>query len=288
MTKPDQIDVVQHRLASALGTVQRDMPSGMEVWADQVQLTLPEADRERLRKFSGVRKDTDLWEHERNYESRKRAYFRSEVLESTGSAVIWWLAQKDNDVEDTVRLIGALAQLSAAANNTEVSEPFRHLVPSGRFSVASLDGEQRFPNGLSHDGSRQATGFPWTGLPAGQFSDVSLFASRWGALLSTLDDFSDEERAHFTRRVAQVLEKIGKPDEAQEIQRHFDAPVTDKEPVDLPESDGDLPDRPAPDVQPSRQDKPRRDSPLSGESDLDGQSKADEHLRSEQLDEPRD
>lgn len=285
--QPDKIDVVQHRLASALGTVQRDTPSGVEVWADHVQLTLSEADQERLRKLSDVRKDENLWEHERNYESRKRAYFRSEVLESTGSAVIWWLAQKDNDVEDTVRLIGALAQLSAAANNTEVSEPFRRLVPTGQLPFASLDGDQRFPNGFCHDGSPQATRFPWVGLPAGPFSDITPVVSLSGALMNALD-LGDEERAHFTHRLALLIEKTGKPDEAQEIRRRCDAPATDKEPADLPEPDGDLPDRPAPDVEPSRQDEPRRNSPLLGGSDLDGQAKADEQLRSEQLDEPRD
>ncbi|MGH3870444.1 MAG: hypothetical protein ACRDSR_02850 [Pseudonocardiaceae bacterium] len=53
-------------------------------------------------------------EHEHDHERRKRDYLRDDVLQNTGSAITWWLARKDNDVEDTVRLIGALAQLSAA------------------------------------------------------------------------------------------------------------------------------------------------------------------------------
>jgi hypothetical protein len=292
MEQPDKVDVVQHRLASALGAMQRDAASGIQVWADHVQLTLSEADQQRLRKISDVRKDDDLGEHERNYESRKRAYLRGEVLKSTGSAVTWWLAQKNNDVEDTVRLIGALAQLSAAANDAEVPELFRHLVPTaaapGQLSFESLDGDQRFPNGFFHDGSRQATGFPRAGLPAGSFSDARPFASQWGALLDTLDDFSDERRAHFTYRVAQLLDKAGKPDEAQEIRRHFDAPATDKESADRPDPDRDLPDRSAPDVKPPLQDEPRRNSPRAGELEQGGQVQADEQPRSEQLGEPRD
>jgi hypothetical protein len=254
--QPNKVDVVQHRLASALGAVQ-DVSGGVEVWADQVQLTLSEADQERLRKLSDVRKDKDLWEHEHDHERRKRAYLGDDVLKSTGSAVIWWLARKDNDVEDTVRLIGTLAQLSAAANDAEVPELFRHLVstpaPSGQLPFESLipfeslDGDQRFPNGSFHN--------------AEQFSDLSLIASRWGALMDTLDVFGDEQRALLTRRVAQLLDKAGKPDEAQEIRRHFDAPAidapaTDQEPADLPEPDGDLPDRSALDVEPPRSDEP--------------------------------
>ena len=128
--QPDKVDIVQHRLASALGAVQPDATGGVEAWADHVQLTLPEADQERLRKYSNLRKDDELGEYERNHERRKRAYLGDDVLKSTGSAVTWWLAQRDNDVEDTVRLIGALAQLSAAANDREVPELFRHLIPT--------------------------------------------------------------------------------------------------------------------------------------------------------------
>jgi hypothetical protein len=243
--QPSRVDVVQHRLASALGAVQ-DVSGGVEVWADQVQLTLPEADRERLRRLSDVRKDDDLGEHERNHERRKREYLRDEVMTSTGSAVIWWLARRNNDVEDTVRLIGALAQLCAAANDAEVPALFRHLVPTpappSQLPFESLNGDQRFPNGSFHH--------------AGPFSDLSLVASRWGALMDTLDVFGDEQRALLTRRVAQLLDKAGKPDEAQEIRRHFDAPVSDEEPADLPEPDGDLPDRSALDVEPPWPDEP--------------------------------
>jgi hypothetical protein len=269
--QPDKVDVVQHRLASALGAVRRDADSGVEVWADQVQLTLSEADQERLRKLSDGRKDRDLWEHEHSHERLKRAYLSNDVLKSTGSAVTWCLTQKNNDVEDTVRLIGTLAQLSAAANDKEVDELFRHLVPTpalpGQLPFASLNGDQQFPNGSFLDGSHQL---------AGPFSGLGPFANQWGAQLDTLDDFSAEKRAYFTHCVAQVLEKLGKPREAQEIRRHCDTPATDKKQAELLEPDRDLPDRPASDVEPPRQREPWRDLPLSGESEQNGQSQADE------------
>lgn len=274
--QPDEVDVVQYRLASELGAAYRDVSTGVETWADDVQLTLSEADQERLRKHSDERKDKDLWEHEHDHELRRRAYLANDALKSTGSAITWWLAQKDNDVEDTVRLIGALAQLSAAANNIEVPELFRHLVPAtapGQLPYTSLDGDPRFLNGSVHDGSRQTTGFAWAGIPAGPLPDARLFASRWGTLLDTLDGFNDDRRARFTHIVAHVLEKFGKPEEAQEIRRHFDAPATDQEPADCPKPDGYLPDRPAPDVQPPLPGEPWRRFPPSGKSE---QSQADE------------
>jgi hypothetical protein len=264
---PNKVEVVQHRLVSALGAVQRDASSGVEAWADHVQLTLSEADQERLRTRSDLRKDDDLWEEERNHERRKRAYLRDDVLKSTSSAVIWWLARKNNDVEDTVRLIGALAQLSATAR--------------GQRTLESLDGDQQFPNGSFHDGSGQTTRFPGAGLSAGSFSDVSPVANGCDTLMDALD-LSNEHRALFSRYFAELIEKFGKPDEAQEIRRRFDAPAADREPADLPEPDDRLPNRPAPDVQPSPQVQPWRDSPLSGEPKQDGQWQADEQLRSDQ------
>lgn len=251
--QPNKVEVVQHRLVSELGMVRTDASGGVEVWADHVQLTLPEADRERLRRRSEVCKDEDLWERELDHERRKRDYLRDDVLKSMGSAVTWWLARKDNDVEDTVRLIDPLAQLCAAANHAEVPELF----PSGSF----------------HDGSRQTTWFPSAGLAATPFSNARPVVSRVGALMDTLDVL-DNRRALFARHLARLIEKFGKTDEAQEIRGHFDAPRIDKESADLPESNGNLPDPPAPDAESPPREKPPRNSPPPGES--------------EQFDEPRD
>lgn len=225
---PNNVGIVQHRLAGALGAVRPDPTGGVEAWADHVQLTLSEADRERLRRLSGVRKDEDLWEHERNHERRQRDYL-GEVLTSMGNTVIWWLARKDHNVEDTVRLLGTLARLCAAANYAQVPEPV--------------------PNGSFPDGSRQTTWFLPNGLAATPFSDARPVVSRAGALMDTLD-FVDDRRALFTRNLAQLIEKFGKPDQAEEIRGYFNAPATDQEPAELPKPDGDLPNEPACDGEP--------------------------------------
>jgi hypothetical protein len=288
--QPDKVDVVQYRLASVLGAVRPDADSGVEIWADNVQLALSEADQERLRKLSDGRKDRSLWEYEHSHERRKRDYLSNDVLKSTGSAVTWCLTQKDNDVEGTVRLIGPLAQLSAAANDKEVDQLYRHLVPDPALPVQlpfeSLNGDQQLPNGSFHDGNRRA-GFSWAGPPVGPLSDFSLFARLWGTMMDMLD-FRDGQRALFEHSVVRLIEKFGKTDEAQEIRRHFDAPVTNKKPADPPESDGGLPDRPAPDVEPPLQEESWRSSPLAGEPEQNGQSSVDEQLPSEQLGEPSD
>ncbi|MFF9897155.1 hypothetical protein [Streptomyces longispororuber] len=127
---PTHSALVQHQLHGALGTMRTDPTGRVLAMAEDVSLTLPDVDRERLCKLADVRKDEDVWEHERNYERSKRTYLGDDVLKDTGSAVVWWLSRNDEEVEAAVDRIGLLARLSAAANNDTVAPPFAHLVPS--------------------------------------------------------------------------------------------------------------------------------------------------------------
>ncbi|MGH3912638.1 MAG: hypothetical protein ACRDTC_04410 [Pseudonocardiaceae bacterium] len=239
---PSRVDALQHRLAAMLGAVALDRSRAVEAWAEQVTLTLPELDLERLRKHSEVRKDKEIWEHERDHERSKRQYLGDDVLKSTGSAVVWWLTRKDNDIEEAVRLIGALAQLSAAANDRDVPELFRHLVP-----VSALPGQSSFD--------------PWDGDQ--RFSDGSSARSGPAVLMDAPLDIDEDQRPLFARRFAQLVDMAGKPEAAEEIRRRFDTPVVD-EPAETPAPDHELQDRLVPDGQ-LPQDS-GRSSPLSEES----------------------
>jgi len=125
---PHRSAFTQHQLDGALATMRADATGRVMAMAQDVTLGLPEPDRERLAKLAGVRKDEDVWEHERNYERNKRTYLGEDVLKDTGSAVVWWLSRNETEIEGAVDRIGLLAQLSAAANNDEVAPPFEHLV----------------------------------------------------------------------------------------------------------------------------------------------------------------
>lgn len=120
----------QHRLAAALSYPEPDPSGRLLVWADDVVLAVPDADANRLRQLADLRKQEELWEQNRAFERNVRTYLGTEVLKDTGSAVVWWLAKNSDQVKETAQLIGTMAELSAAANNTEVHELFRHLVPS--------------------------------------------------------------------------------------------------------------------------------------------------------------
>lgn len=127
--KPFRSSLVQHELNGALGVMAEDREGHVRAMALDVHLTLVEEDQERLDRLAAIRKDEAVWEHQRKYEQNKREYLGDDVLQSTGSAVVWWLAKNDDQVEKTVKDIGLLARLSSAANNAEVDQPFRHLVP---------------------------------------------------------------------------------------------------------------------------------------------------------------
>ncbi|WJV50054.1 hypothetical protein [Streptomyces flavofungini] len=140
--QPTHSAYVQHQLDGALGTMRADSSNRVLAMAQDVSLALSDLDRERLSKLSNVRKDEDVWEHERNYERSKRAYLGDDVLKDAGSAVVWWLSRNDQEVEATVDRIGLLTRLSAAANNDTVESPFEHLMSP--YAPADGPGEQRF------------------------------------------------------------------------------------------------------------------------------------------------
>lgn len=126
---PGDHHAVCYQLAAALGTVLPDLSGQVVAWASEVSLSIPDDDAARLRKISELRKHEQVWDHERGLERTMRAYLRDEVLDTPGSAVVWWLARHPEQVEDTARLIGPLSQLSAAVHGTPVRELLGELVP---------------------------------------------------------------------------------------------------------------------------------------------------------------
>ncbi|GAA3052291.1 hypothetical protein GCM10017562_14970 [Streptomyces roseofulvus] len=125
---PHRGSLVQHQLAGALGTMEQDPTGRVLAMAENIQVSLSEADRERLEKLATVRKDEAVWEHERKWEQSKRAYLGEDVLASTGSAVVWWLAKNDDRVDKAVADIGLLAQLTSVANDEPIPAPLQPYV----------------------------------------------------------------------------------------------------------------------------------------------------------------
>ncbi|MFI7245756.1 hypothetical protein [Streptomyces qinglanensis] len=128
--RPQRSSLAQHRLVGELAVMLPDPGGRLLVMAEEVTLTLTEPDTARLRKLSTVRKDEALWSHERRYEQDRRDYLGKDVLQDTGTAVVWWLAKNEDQIHKAVGDLGVLAQLSAAANDRDVPERYAHWVPA--------------------------------------------------------------------------------------------------------------------------------------------------------------
>jgi hypothetical protein len=204
---PGNASLVSRELGAALARMQADATGCLQAMAESVQLALPGHDQERLDKLAAVRKEEAIWEHERKYEQSKREYLSGDALKDPGSAVVWWLTRNDDHVEKTVQDIALLAQLSAAANNTDVPEAFQQLVAglacrhSPSTSSPGLNGSNVPPPAE-------------TGNPATDHFDAFLRAM-------SLNE-GDPERALFARRVADLATKHGRPEIADEMIARFD------------------------------------------------------------------
>lgn len=232
---PHRASLTQHYLHGALATMLPDPTGRVTAMADGVGLRLSDADEERLRKLSTVRKDEEIWEHERNWERNKRAYLSNDVLKDPGSAVVWWMARNDDAIEKTVHLIGPLAQLSSAAHNQEVPETFRHLVPTARPEQEPLpDGSAPAANGL---GSTAGLFFDGTGpAPGPAPSNGSGFAGQVDRLMASAGLAAEgPERALFARRLADLLVGAGCGERAAEVRSAFDAPAAPATPAGPPD-----------------------------------------------------
>ncbi|MFH9107084.1 hypothetical protein ACH4LN_12050 [Streptomyces albus] len=269
---PHRHSLAQHQLNGALGTMLPDPTGRLDVMAEDVSLVLAEADAERLSRLSTVRKEQAVWEHERKAECDKRAYLGDDVLKDTGSAVVWWLAKNDDQIKRAVDDIGVLAQLSSAANNEDVPELFRHMVPypvptpeqehvKDPFPAPGTDGSP-----FSHAYANDAPGVFGHSVNGSSAATTASATDLLGLLLERLGFEPGDDRASMVARsVAHVVRASGGSATAQDILDTFAPPAwEDKEARQDKESRWD--DEPRRDDEPREHADPRK----HGEARQDG------------------
>lgn len=221
---PTRSTLAQHALDGALGMMQPDVTGRVLAMAQDVSLSLPDTDRERLAKLSAVRKNEDVWEHERNHERNKRAYLGGDVLKDTGSAVVWWLSRNEEHLEGAVDRIGVLARLTAAANNEEVAPQFQHLFPPQ---------PQADPVAAEQPSADADSAEPFTSEASGTGSEVPV-----DDLLSWFGfGPEDPDLLLFAERLADVAEKHGKSEAAEAIKRRVGEPEAQDQEPDAPSNE---------------------------------------------------
>ncbi|MGW2628633.1 hypothetical protein ACWC2K_04780 [Streptomyces chattanoogensis] len=214
---PNRCGFLQHWLESTLGAPMADESGLVTAYATDVRLTLSLADQQRLDELDALRKSVGTWEGRRQHERNRRSYLGEDVLHTPGSAVVWWLSRHEDEIERAVEMIGPLTCLSAAANDEEVPEAFRHLcTPPG----APVESEP--VGGFGHPE-------PEEGAAVSEEREENLRRS-WQAAPSEhvsalLDEMGfaqgSDERAVFVDRLARMSEKAGRPDVAQNMRRNL-------------------------------------------------------------------
>ncbi|MER5688813.1 hypothetical protein [Streptomyces sp. NPDC002205] len=200
--EPGRVSLVQHELSGALSSLLPDSTGQLQAMAEDVRLTLHEHDQERLDSLAGVRKDQAVWEHQRKYEQSKRKYLGEDVLKDTGSAVVWWLAKNDEQVERTVEDLGMLARLTSAANDTDVPERLRDLIPQPR---EEQDGKE--------PSEWQAAAFERAPTAADHLADALNALS--------LED-GDTQRRLLAKQIADAIRDQEQHETADDLVRRFD------------------------------------------------------------------
>ncbi|WP_299528267.1 hypothetical protein [uncultured Streptomyces sp.] len=208
--EPGRASFARYLLEGELGVPLPDRSGRVKAMAADVTLTLAPADRERLRKLNDLRKDEEIWEYERQHERNQRRYLGDDVLKSAGSAVVWWLARHENEIEKAVDMIGPLAQIAAAANDEEVPELFRHLLvpPVSARSEAAVGGPL-------WDGYGQGGGTFDREEEVGVSDRLLLLLAAVG-LKPDMDEYMV-----FVHRVIRSLEAAGLDEVAEEIRQTF-------------------------------------------------------------------
>ncbi|MBP0459932.1 hypothetical protein [Streptomyces montanisoli] len=223
--EPGRPSLVQHELSGALSRMRPEATRHLQVMAEDITLVLREPDQERLEQLAVVRKDKAVWEHQRKYEQSKRQYLSEDVLKDTGSTVVWWLAKNDDRVEKTVADLGLLAQLTSAANDTDVPERLRDLIPRPY-------GEQLGPD-LAQESHPL-------------FEQEPSAVDRFEAFLDSMG-FTDGDirRGLLVRQIADAIKTQDQQEVAEDLLRRFDPPTdTTPESDEPPASAHGTPDEP--------------------------------------------
>nr|ADI71468.1 putative secreted protein [Amycolatopsis orientalis subsp. vinearia] len=204
---PDD-DAVVHALAASLGRPAVTPDRLLQAWATDVKTQIGQHHREHLNALATLRRQQQLQEQRIANQRVVRAYLGDEVLTDVGSTVVWWLARNEEEVRETVDLIGTLARLSAAANNQEVDELFRHLVPENAAPRPAVPPPSFFTP-------------PEPAFFVDAAGEVNPAAADRGTKVDLLPDPDDAQNSLFGHQLADLAERHGHSDLAQEYRERY-------------------------------------------------------------------
>jgi hypothetical protein len=147
---PNDHAQANHRVAAALGIEERDQRHLAHVSAVDVSITVPEDQGKAVSVMADQLRQVRLDEARFAAERRIREYLHNEALQSTGSALVWWLSRHLESIEQAVELIDTLRRLSAVAQDGEDPGRADNGVSQPRDKFAGTEGNSRAEGGSSH------------------------------------------------------------------------------------------------------------------------------------------
>ncbi|MEU7321671.1 hypothetical protein ABZ682_14120 [Streptomyces griseoviridis] len=207
---PNRLDFLSRWLEGLLGQPVHDESDLVTAYATDVHLRLRPEDRQDLDALEGHRRGVGAWERQRDHELDRRAYFGEDVLQSPGSAIVWWLSRHENEIQHAVDLIGPLSCLSAAANDRKIPDGFLHLV-----------GKQELPAGLESPVDVENPDEADTGAVGSNQNGRVRPEMRNEQLSDWLNDMDfhpgSAERTAFVHRIAHIMAASGRPQAAERL-----------------------------------------------------------------------
>ncbi|MEU5158595.1 hypothetical protein AB0G74_03140 [Streptomyces sp. NPDC020875] len=205
-----------HWLDGVLGTPVTDGSGLVTSFASGVRVTLRAPDQQRLDEIDDSHKSRDVWESRRQHELDRRSYLGDDVLRTPGSALVWWLARHEDDIERAVEMIAPLSCLSAAANDRELPEAFHHLFLPPEPPIDPGTEEPPHGHGPGPDGGFGPSS-PAGGSGPGGGTGPSAYVSALIDEMGFAEDSAD--RQAFIDRLARMAEASGSPGTAAALRR---------------------------------------------------------------------
>lgn len=227
LVEPTEEAVAKHEVTNALQLAQPDETQQIRVWADNIQVRLPEVYMRRAEQRAELRRQQEIADLERQLEKDFRAYLSEDALATPGTATVWWLSKNPTEIEQCVELYQTLRTLSDAANDRirpdSASDRFLDTPSDGQFAGDSAAGWSEQPGirwPMTDDGAARTVLFA---VPerAGESEPASRpsFAEAVEALLDGLDPAERKLKAF---ELANLEETFNHPTRAQQIRASYD------------------------------------------------------------------
>lgn len=230
--RPKEYDVARHQVAAPLGVAAHGFDGALEVWAEDVTLSLSEEDESRLARIATARKEGALWEVERSVETAKRRYYADDVLATPGSAIVWDLVRGDADVNRTHDLIEVLTRVAEASKGGDPADLLDRLRVASPEAFSFLHGvarEERTLEGVP--GAEVQRGFDGIGAEPGRSGSaaeeggVGLEKAVEVLVAEVVEAVEDEDRrVQLVHRLVTAFESGSLPDVAELVRRAHPLP----------------------------------------------------------------